>query len=172
MQSFVWFVSACGIWTGAVLWALENEPEQIMVWCTGWKIEGPYLAANSPKKKKKEKRTHGFMSVWKEAEYSPPPRLHHNFNIHVPIFTSTQTPPLPLFNFTKLPSQPLCRPASHQEQTLCPDKVITTSLEKQIIEVLPCSQLGRNKNFPNWKCSASVIGSRWMQRGGVGERSW
>ncbi len=51
MQSFVWFVSACRIWTGAILWALENEPEQIMVCCTGWKKDREDLSSSEEPEK-------------------------------------------------------------------------------------------------------------------------
>lgn len=90
MQSFVWFVSACRIWTGAVLWALENEPEQIMVCCTGWKIERTYLAAGSPKKK-----TRLQVSLCNNSQKAHPRTHTHTHrlphNTHVSICTP-QTP--------------------------------------------------------------------------------
>lgn len=55
MQSFVWFVSVCRIWTGAILRALEKEPEQIMLSAQGEATIGrTYLAGRSPKMTSKD----------------------------------------------------------------------------------------------------------------------
>lgn len=163
MQSFVWFVSAWRIWTGAILWALENEPEQIVVCCTGWKKDREGLSCSEEPKKTRLQVTLYYQS---QRQGPPSPRPLLNVYIHVSICTPPHTtittiPVSQHFVFLFLPRPPpFSLPAWYPVQTLCPDKVITTYLEKQIYGVVPwtdsSSQLGRNKNFPNCKCSASL----------------
>lgn len=122
-------------------------------------------------KKKRKKKTWLQVSLCNNSQTAPPlthtHRLLHNTHVSIctPQTPSThrhhhypfkQTLSLPPLNFTKPPSHPILHPARYPEQILRPDKVITTYLEKQITGVVPSSQLGRNKNFPNRKRSASV----------------
>lgn len=151
MQSSVWFVSACRIWTGTLLWALENEPEQIMVHCTGWKIERTYLAARSQKRRRgsgrrrrrRKKRKMFRVNLSNSILRANPPllqahRLFHFSNLHMFIRSLhiaanpwNKHAPLPTLDFTKLRCQPLVGPARHTEEMQRPDKVITTYLRNR-----------------------------------------
>lgn len=148
MQSFVWFVSACRIWTGAILWALENEPEQIMVCCTGWKEDREDLSCSEGPR---ETQLQVTLCNQRQRQGS---RHLDSYTIHTSACPSV--PPNPLHthrhrHYTTPDSQ--CKYCA-------PDKVITAYLEKKISGVLPwtdsSSRLGRSKNFPNSKCSASI----------------
>lgn len=86
MQSFVWFVSACRIWTGAILWVLDNEPEQKMVCCTGWKEDRDLSCSKEP-----EDHSFKWLCNQSQRQGSLPPDFTTSY-IHMSICTSLTLP--------------------------------------------------------------------------------
>lgn len=161
MQSFVWFVSACRIWTGAVLWAFETEPEQITVCSEGWKIERGLSCNEGP-------RLH--VSLFSNSHPREHRLLHILKHLHVPhvpwkpLHGSPSHLSFPFLNFKK-PTPTLLFTLS--KANTVPSQSQPYLLRENRSGIVPSSQLGRNTRFPNWKCYASV---NWIALDAVRKR--
>lgn len=164
MQSFVWFVSACKIWTGAILWALENEPEQIMVCCTGWKEDREDLSCSEG-----PRETQLQVTLCNQRQRQGSCHLD-SYTIHT--FACPSVPPNPLHT------------PPHRHYTTPTASANTVPLTKSSLLIwrnrylefcpgqIPPLGLGEAKTSQTVNALPALIRFLWTERRSMGEPSW